>query len=73
MLEIPFWILGVQMSLFFLSLIGMPHPLSLYSASPKLCELRVFYLRSLRLGFNAFTAEYAEIKTQGAQREEGIT
>jgi len=36
----------------------------------KLCELRVFPLRSLRLGSNAFTAEYAEIKTQSAQREE---
>jgi len=36
----------------------------------KLCELRVFSLRSLRLGSYAFTAEYAEIKTQSAQREE---
>jgi hypothetical protein len=70
MLEIPCWMLGVQVSLFFLSLIGIPQPLSLYPASPKLCELRVFSLRALRLGFNAFTAEYAEIKTQGAQSEE---
>ena len=36
----------------------------------KLCELRVFPLRSSRLGFNAFTAEYAEIKTRSAQRKE---
>ncbi len=36
----------------------------------KLCELRVYPLRSYRLGSNAFNAEYAEIKTQSAHREE---
>ena len=40
--------------------------LPLYS----LCELRSSPLQPLRLEFNASTAEYAEIKTQSAQREE---